>query len=199
MDEDNMRWIVRSMLEFIGEDPNREGLKDTPKRVVNMWKEIFRGYDPKQLPKVTTFRNGKDGVTYDQMIMDEGNFNSFCEHHIIGFLGNYYFAYLPNSNGKLLGLSKVARVVDYFSARLQIQERLAKDILDYLWQELSNGKNNQPYGMALVLKAKHLCKSIRGVKKEGYMTTIELRGAFKDNLETRAEFLRFANGVHNGR
>jgi GTP cyclohydrolase IA len=173
--------IVTRMIEYIGENPNREGLKDTPKRVVKMWKELFRGYDESQKPEITVFNNGEDGIYYDQMITDEGEFYSHCEHHLVIFRGQYYFSYIPDK--KIIGLSKVARIVDYYSAKLQIQERLVKEIVDEIERVA------QPKGIALVMKAEHFCKSMRGVKKKGTMTTTELRGAFKDNASTRAEFL----------
>jgi len=179
-------------LRAIGEDPNREGLKGTPERVVRMWKEIFRGYDKEQLPKVTVFNNGSDGVVYDQMINDDGTFYSQCEHHVIPFSGKYYFAYIPNTKGKILGLSKVARVVDYFSAKLQIQERLTHQIVKHIWNEISVGEYG-PIGMGLVMEGEHLCKTMRGVKKKGKMRTTVLYGAFKNEPETRQEFLDWVN------
>jgi len=195
----NKEEIIKQMLIAIGEDPDREGLKDTPKRVVKMWKEIFRGYDEKQKPKVTTFKNGSDGITYDEMICDTGDFYSHCEHHAVPFFGKYYFAYIPNPKGKLLGLSKVARVVDYYSAKLQIQERLVKDILQHLEKELNCGLkiapelNHNPLGMALVLEAEHLCKTMRGVRKKGKMRSTQLIGVFKTDEKARSEFLNWVN------
>jgi GTP cyclohydrolase I len=180
--------VVRDIFVAIGEDPNREGLQDTPKRVVNMWKEIFRGYDPFLQPKVTTFNNGSDGLTYDQMVTDEGKFYSQCEHHMAPFFGKYYFAYIPHPKGKILGLSKVARVVDYFSAKLQIQERLVQEIVEYLWTALCEDTKYKPIGMALLMNGTHMCKCMRGVKKEGTMKSVELKGAFKDDSKTREEF-----------
>ena len=190
--EDN----VKRILQFIGEDTNREGLADTPKRVAKMYKEIFRGYDDKQLPSVTVFPNGKDGITYDQMIIDSGDFYSQCEHHTAPFFGKYHFAYIPDENGLLLGLSKVARVVDHFSARLQIQERLGKNIVDYLEQSLSIEGVPAPKGLAIVLEGEHLCKSMRGVKKKGIMRTSYLTGSFKENIHTRQEFF---NLIHHNK
>ena len=188
--------LVEEMLRAIGENPNREGLKGTPKRIVKMWYELFRGYDKTLKPKVTVFNNGTDGLTYDQMVVDEGNYYSHCEHHMVPFFGDYWFAYIPNPAGKILGISKVARIVDFCSAKLQIQERLGKEILDELWNALCPDNSPEPLGMAIVMKGKHLCKSMRGVKKEGLMTTIELRGAFREQADTRAEFLKFVNGRH---
>jgi GTP cyclohydrolase I len=150
-----------------------------------MWKEIFRGYDESQKPDLAIFRNGRDGIDYDEMITDSGYFFSQCEHHCVPFFGNYFFAYVPNK--KVLGLSKVARVVDYFSAKLQIQERLVKEIVDYIEKEI------QPKGIALIMKGRHLCKEMRGVKKvDGEMTTTVLRGCFRKEPETRAEFISYS-------
>jgi len=183
---------IKMMLEHIGENPNRDGLIDTPQRVVKMWKEIFRGYDLHQKPNITTFNNGSDGIIYDQMICDEGTFHSHCEHHIVPFFGHYYFSYIPSPKGKLLGLSKVARVVDYYSAKLQVQERLVKEIVECLWDELSKD-DIEPLGMALVMKAEHLCKTMRGVKKKGLMTSSIMKGVFMDKPEVRAEFMNMIN------
>jgi len=180
---------------MIGEDPTREGLVGTPDRVVRMWKEIFRGYNKKEKPKVTIFNNGHDGIVYDEMITDTGNFYSHCEHHSVPFFGTYHFAYIPHSNGKILGLSKVARVVDYFSAKLQIQERLTHEIVNYLWTVLCNKKicKHPPLAMAFRMEGEHLCKTMRGVKKKGTMTTTQLFGSFKDDPLARSEFMKWVN------
>lgn len=182
---------IRRMLEYIGEDPNREGLIGTPDRIVRMWKEIYRGYDPAQKPKITVFDNGKDGITYDNMVIDEGKFVSNCEHHCVWFWGKYYFAYIPNPKGKILGISKIGRIVDYCSARLQIQERLVHDIVKMLKEAL--GEENPPLGIALVMKGHHSCKEFRGAKKEGLMTSSYLDGAFKDDSQVRSEFMSLVN------
>ena len=183
---------IRRMLEYIGEDPNREGLIGTPDRIVRMWKEIFRGYDPAQKPKITIFDNGKDGITYDNMVIDQGDFHSNCEHHCVWFWGKYWFAYIPNPKGKILGISKIGRVVDYCSARLQIQERLVHDIVDMLKDAL--GSEYPPLGIALVMKGHHSCKEFRGAKKKGIMTSSYLEGAFKNDPQVRAEFMNLVNG-----
>lgn len=176
--------VVELMIESIKDNPQREGLLETPNRVAKMWSEMFRGYDINQKPKITIFNNSNDGLNYDQMIHDTGYFYSQCEHHMVPFFGTYHFAYIPNK--KILGLSKVARIVDYFSAKLQVQERLGKEILDELEKEL------KPQAIGLVLKARHLCKEMRGVKKiGGEMITSDLRGKFKTEPETRAEFISF--------
>lgn len=182
---------IRRMLEYIGEDPNREGLIGTPDRIVKMWKEIFRGYDPLQKPKITTFDNGKDGIVYDNMVIDQGDFHSNCEHHCVWFWGKYWFAYIPNPKGKILGISKIGRVVDYCSARLQIQERLVHDIVDMLKDAL--GSEYPPLGIALVMKGHHSCKEFRGAKKKGLMTSSYLDGAFKEDAQVRSEFMSLVN------
>ena len=176
--------IVRSMINAIGDESDRIGLKETPERVVKMWKEVFRGYDLKQKPKLTVFSNNEDGISYSQMIVDNGYFFSYCEHHIVPFFGKYYFAYIPGET--IIGLSKVSRIIDYYSAKLQIQERLVKEIVDELEQTL------KPKGIALVLRGRHLCKEMRGVKKfGGEMITSDLRGAFRKQESTRMEFMHF--------
>ena len=181
--------LIREMLHAIGEDPDREGLIETPARVVKMWKEIYRGYDPEQRPKASIFSNGKDGIEYDQMIMDEGFFNSHCEHHMVPFFGKYYFAYIPSSKGGIIGLSKVARLIDYHSAKLQIQERLVQDIVNDLWKILSTDFE-APLGMALVMEGEHLCKTMRGVKKQGLMRTVCMKGVFLTNPSAKEEFIQ---------
>lgn len=174
---------LRTLIRFIGEDPDREGLQGTPDRIIRMWQEIFRGYDPKQKPKITTFAN-EDGMT--DIVFDSGDYYSMCEHHILPFFGKYYFAYIPAPDGRILGISKVARVVTYCAARLQLQERLAADIVKMLTQAL----DGKVLGMALVMKGKHLCKTMRGVRNDGNMTVAHLEGLFKTDKECRDEFYK---------
>ena len=182
---------IRELLEYIGENPDREGLKGTPERIVRMWKEIYRGYDLTQKPKITVFKNGNDGLVYDNMVIDSGSFNSKCEHHARTFWGKYWFAYIPNPNGKILGISKIGRVVDYCSAKLQIQERLVHDIVQMIKETLND--ENPPLWIALVMKAHHGCKEFRGVKKKGVMTSSFLDGAFRNDSQIRAEFMQLVN------
>lgn len=182
---------ITRILEYIGEDPTREGLVGTPDRIIRMWGEIFRGYDKEQKPKITTFDNGKDGITYDNMVVDEGDFYSMCEHHMMPFFGKYWFAYIPNPKGRILGISKIGRVVDYCAARMQIQERLVHNIVDMLAKALGN--ENPPLGMALVMRGEHLCKTMRGVKKKGKMMSSYLVGAFKEDAQVRNEFMQLVN------
>ncbi len=181
--------LVRQQLIYIGETPDREGLIDTPRRVVKMWNELFVGYDKSKKPNVTVFRNGADGLVYDQMIIDEGNYYSFCEHHIVPFFGQYWFGYIPDPHGNIIGLSKVARIVDYHSSKLQIQERLVNDVIEDIYAELCKGGVNRPIGMGMVMIGEHLCKTMRGAKKKGKMTTIKLKHAFLDNPVVKSEFL----------
>lgn len=182
---------IRHFLELIGEDPDRAGLVGTPDRIRRMCKELFRGYDLTQKPKITVFDNGNDGIVYDSMVVDSGEFNSMCEHHAMPFWGKYWFAYIPNPEGKILGLSKIGRVVDYCAARLQIQERLVHDVVAMLTEAL--GTEYPPQGVALVMKAHHGCKEFRGVKKKGIMTSSYLGGLFKTDDALRAEFMRFVS------
>jgi len=181
---------IRQLLSFIGEKPDREGLKDTPRRVQNMYKELFKGYNPKLKPKITVFNNNTDGMKYDEMIIDSGKFYSHCEHHMIPFYGKYYFAYIPDK--KIIGLSKVARVVNYYSSKLQVQERLVKEVLDEIESKI------HPLGIAMVMKGRHLCKEMRGVKNEGEMICSDMRGVFRTKPEARSEFLSIVNGGKNG-
>lgn len=174
---------IRRMIEYIGEDPTRQGLLGTPDRIVRMWKEIFRGYDPTKKPKITTFPND-DKIS--DIVFDSGDYYSMCEHHILPFFGKYYFAYIPNPNGRILGISKVARVVGYCAARLQLQERLAHDVVNMLSEAL----NNDALGFAIAMKGTHLCKSMRGVRNAGKMNVAHFTGVFNFNPELRREFYK---------
>lgn len=185
--EQQAKQHIRELFEFIGENPNREGLQDTPDRMVRMFREIFRGYDPNAKPKITTFQNGRDGIIYNELVFDKGDFYSLCEHHARTFFGEYYFAYIPNPNGKILGISKIGRVVDYCSSKLQIQERLVRDVVDMLTETL--GTEYPPLGMAMIMKGRHMCKESRGARKKGEMTSSYLTGAFKTDPALRAEFI----------
>lgn len=177
---------ITALLSLIGDNPERAGLQGTPDRIARMFTEIFRGYDAEQKPRITTFENGKDGIVYDNMVIDEGDFYSMCEHHMMPFFGRYWFAYIPNPKGRILGISKIGRVVDYCAAKLQIQERLVHEIVDMLWQALGN--DNPPLGMALIMEGEHLCKSMRGAKKKGKMKSSYLTGIFKTDAQLRNEF-----------
>jgi len=178
--EDN----IKRIFEYIGENPNREGLLDTPHRIVKMYGEIFRGYKLEAAPIITVFNND---MHTDQMVIDSGKYYSMCEHHMMPFFGEYWFAYIPHPNGKILGLSKIGRVVDYCAARLQVQERLVNDVIAMLSKAL--GEENPPLGMALIMRGTHLCKTMRGARKDGTMTASCMTGCFRDDAVCRQEFL----------
>lgn len=171
--------IVREQLEAIGENPERDGLKETPLRVAKLYRESLRGYCVEDKPKITVFPNEEN---YDEMVFDEGYFYSYCEHHMIPFFGKAFIAYIPDK--KIVGISKLSRILDHFAARLQVQERLTKQVAGFLQEEL------EPKGVAVLLHARHLCREMRGVKKfKALMTTTEVSGAFKTNPLTRQEFM----------
>lgn len=170
----NIESAIRQLLIAIGENPDREGLKETPARIARMYREIFRGYDPEQKPKITVFEN-EDG--YNGMVFDSGEFYSMCEHHMLPFFGEYYFAYIPRRDGKILGISKISRVVSYCAARLQLQERLCKDVVTML----SAALNNYCDGMAILMQGRHLCKSMRGARNSGKMSAVYFTGNFRED------------------
>lgn len=174
---------LQTLLSYIGEDPSREGLKGTPDRIIRMWGEIFRGYDPSKKPKITTFENDEHSM---DMVFDSGDYYSMCEHHVLPFFGKYYFAYVPSPDGRILGISKIARVVGYCAARLQLQERLAIDIV----KMLDDALDGKVLGFAIVMKGQHLCKTMRGVRNKGKMTVSHFTGIFKDDSEKRNEFYK---------
>lgn len=179
--EEDLRQALRTIIRAIGEDPDREGLQETPDRIMRMYREIFRGYAPERKPTITTFANT---AHTEEMVFDCGDYYSMCEHHMLPFFGRYYFAYVPSADGRILGISKVARVVGYCAARLQLQERLAREIVEMLAEALSGSA----LGMAIVMRGKHLCKSMRGVKNDGDMVVSYFTGCFNDSPQLRNEF-----------
>lgn len=170
---------VRLILEGIGEDPDREGIKRTPERVARMYREILAGigHEPEEIVTVI------EGAGHDEMIMVRDiPLQSLCEHHLIPFNGRAHVAYIPNRDGRITGLSKIARLVDLLSKRLQVQERLTTEIADALDRAL------QPRGVFVVIEAEHLCMTMRGVKKPGAVTvTSAVRGLFRTDARTRQE------------
>lgn len=180
---EDIKSAIKALLIAIGENPDRDGLKGTPDRIVRMWEEIFRGYDPAQKPKITTFPN-EEGIS--DLVFDTGDYYSMCEHHILPFFGKYYLAYIPNPRGRIIGISKVARVVGYCAARLQIQERLAQDIVNMLSEAL----NDDALGFAIVMRGKHLCKTMRGVRNDGNMSVAHFTGLFEKKPELKREFYK---------
>jgi GTP cyclohydrolase I len=184
IDHDRIRRAVREILAAVGEDPDREGLVDTPDRVARMYAEIFAGLhlDPAvHLQK--TFTQHAD----EMVIVRDIEFSSCCEHHLLPFTGRAHVGYLPD--GKVVGLSKLARVVDAVARRPQVQERLTEQLADLIMNEL------QPRGVGVLVEASHSCMTIRGVRKPESMTiTSALRGLFKTNPATRAEFMSLVSG-----
>jgi len=175
---------VEDILLAVGEDPNRAGLKETPKRVANMYEEMFCGLheDPKQHLKMFDEKSNDEMV-----IVRDIPFSSMCEHHLLPFVGKAHIAYIPSDN-KIIGLSKLARIVDNFAKKPQVQERLTHDIADFLNDNLS------PRGVAVIIEAEHMCMSIRGAKAFGSITqTSALRGIMKNDARARAEVLALLN------
>lgn len=175
---------IRTILSHIGEDPDREGLRDTPKRVLRAYEEMLSGYHQDPAYLMTCFTE----ASYDEMIaVSEITVVSFCEHHLLPFVGEATVAYIPDS--RVIGLSKIARLVDVYAKRLQMQERLTVQVTRALMEHL------KPKGAACYIRCKHLCMCGRGVRKEkGLMTTCSLEGVFKEDSRTRAEFLQLARG-----
>ena len=180
IDQDSIKDAVTRLLQAIGEDPDREGLIRTPERVSRMYAELLDGYrmDPIAMVNGALFE-----VMYDEMVLVRDiEFYSICEHHMLPFFGRAHVAYLPK--GRVLGLSKIPRLVDMFAHRLQVQERMTRQIAEFLDELL------HPAGGAVVVEALHLCTAMRGVKKhDARMTTSAMLGYFRKNIATRQEFL----------
>jgi len=180
IDIESAKQAVHSLLQAVGEEPEREGLRNTPDRVARMYCELLSGYraDPEKIINGALFN-----INYDEMVLVRDiEFYSLCEHHMLPFLGRAHVAYLPA--GKVMGLSKIPRMVDMYARRLQVQERMTRQIADFLQEYL------EPQGVAVVVEAVHLCSMMRGVKKhDARMTTSAMHGAFRANLATRQEFL----------
>lgn len=173
------KMTVSEQLEFIGEDPEREGLLDTPNRVVKSWKELYAGYNKKPEDVLTTFAAG----TYDQMVLlKDIEMYSTCEHHLLPFIGVAHIAYIPNE--RVIGISKLARLLDIYARRLQIQERIGEQVTQALMKHL------QPLGAACVIEARHLCMAARGVEKQrSMMTTSSMKGVFLEDATVRDELM----------
>jgi GTP cyclohydrolase I len=185
IDQPRIRAAVREILLAVGEDPDREGLVETPDRVARMYAELFSGLrqNPRELLSKTFTQK------YDEMVtVKDIRFESMCEHHLLPFLGKAHVAYL--ANGKIVGLSKLARVVEVLARRPQVQERMTEELADLLMHELD------ARGVGVIVEASHTCMTIRGVHKpDSIATTSAMRGAFKTNHETRAEFLGHVYGA----
>ena len=174
MDEERVKKLVRELIIEVGEDPTREGLRETPKRIASMYKEIFAGYDSDSELSVQFSEDS------DVVIARDIQFYSMCEHHMLPFYGTIQIAYVPN--GRVFGISKLVRVVEKFSKRLQIQERITKNIADELYAQGVKG-------VAVVADAEHLCMKMRGVKNDAKVTTSAFRGTFEDQ-KTKEELLK---------
>ncbi|MBU8869436.1 MAG: GTP cyclohydrolase I FolE [Gemmatimonadales bacterium] len=175
-----METLIHEILIKLGEDPQREGLVKTPERVSRVWEEIAAGYqkDPGEMVRGALF----EAEGREMVLVSDIDFYSMCEHHMLPFFGKAYVAYIPN--GKIVGLSKIARVVDAYARRLQVQERMTAQIASCLMDNL------QPLGVAVVLRAQHLCMMMRGIQKQNSVAvTSEMLGCFKKSRKTRAEFL----------
>jgi GTP cyclohydrolase I len=189
IDVERVERAMREILIAVGENPDREGLKKTPARVARVYAELLAGMgtDPRRHLK-TVFHERYDEV----VLLRDIEFHSLCEHHLLPFTGRAHVAYLPN--GKVVGLSKLARLVEEYARRLQVQERLTTQIADALMEELN------PIGAACVIEATHTCMTIRGPKKHGsVMVTSALRGIFKENASSRSEILALMHGGRDGR
>jgi len=177
---------VRKLIELIGDDPSREGLQETPRRVVKSWQELFSGYkdDPQSYAKVFT-------AEYDQVVVVRGiGYFSMCEHHMLPFFGQVNIGYLPNGNHKVLGVSKLARIVNVFSRRLQIQEQMTLQIARAIWDAV------EPKGVAVIADGQHLCMMARGVRQQdATMRTSCMLGVFREQPASRAEVLTLLSGA----
>jgi GTP cyclohydrolase IA len=186
VDTTRVAGAVSELLAAIGEDPGRDGLVDTPVRVAAMYQELFAGLadDPSRHLTVTF------AADHDEMVMVRDiPFASLCEHHLVPFIGRAHVAYIPGEDGRITGLSKLARLVDGFARRLQVQERMTTQIADAIEKVLG------PRGVLVVVEAEHLCMSMRGVKKPGTLTiTSSVRGLFRSDVATRAEAMQFIRG-----
>lgn len=180
MDKKKIEKAIRNILEAIGDNPKRADLRETPRRVADMYEEIFSGIvkDPKKELEVIL------GEKHDEIVLIKDiPLYSVCEHHLLPFIGKAHVAYIPKG-GRVTGLSKMARVVEAFSRRLQVQERLTTQIANTIMEKL------KPLGVLVVIEAEHLCMSMRGIKKPGAVTvTSAVRGVFKQNSKTRSEAL----------
>ncbi len=186
VDSARIERAVYELLEAVGEDPRRDGLAKTPHRVAKMYEELFAGFgeNPADHLEVTF------AADHDEMVMVRDiPFASLCEHHLIPFIGRAHVAYIPGDDGRITGLSKLARLVDGYARRLQVQERMTTEIADAIEQALA------PRGVLVVVDAEHLCMSMRGVKKPGTSTvTSAVRGLFRNDAATRMEAMQFVRG-----
>jgi GTP cyclohydrolase I len=181
MDKQRIEKAFREILLAIGEDPDREGLQETPKRVANMYEEIFSGLTENPEKHLKMFREGQSD---EIVVVRDIPMYSMCEHHFLPFVGKAHIAYIPNDEGLVIGLSKLARIVNSYARRPQLQERLTAQIADFIQKEMN------PKGVAVVVEAEHLCMTMRGIKAAGSQTqTSALRGIMRKDARTRAEVM----------
>ena len=186
MDTEKIQEAVLTIIKAIGDDPNRQGLVDTPQRLAEMYGELLSGVNMDAREVLAT---GFSAGHHEMVIVRDIPFYSMCEHHFLPFYGTVDIGYIPNANGWVVGVSKLARVVDIFSRRLQLQERMTKQIADVIVESL------RPDGVAVVIQAEHLCMTMRGIKKPGSnIVTSANRGIFRQKPATRAEFLSLVQG-----
>ena len=186
MDRERIERAVRELLEAVGEDPQREGLQEPPARVARMYQEIFSGLgaDPREHLKIFH----EESRHNELVLVKDIPLYSVCEHHLLPFIGKAHIAYIPQG-GRIIGLSKFARIVDCFARRPQVQERLTGQIADFLYEEL------QPLGVAVFIEAEHLCMTMRGARAAGAKTqTSALRGCMRSDAKTRAEVMSLLGG-----
>ena len=179
MDKKRIEAAVREILIAVGEDPDREGLVETPSRVARMYEEIFSGLEDDPRRHLKIFNDGSE----EMVIVRDIPLYSMCEHHLLPFIGRAHIAYIPK-NGKIIGLSKLARIVDCYAKRPQLQEKLTAQVADFLQNELD------PMGVAVIIEAEHLCMTMRGARASGAQTrTSALRGIMRSDEKTRSEVM----------
>ncbi|TRZ94062.1 MAG: GTP cyclohydrolase I FolE [Dehalococcoidia bacterium] len=186
VDQAKIEAVALSLIEAIGDDPRREGLEGTPRRIADMYAELFSGLDMDAKAELTV---GFEVGHHEMVILRDIPFYSMCEHHLLPFYGVAHVGYIPNKEGRVVGLSKLARVVDIFAKRPQLQERMTTQIADTIVEAL------QPDGVAVVIQAEHLCMTMRGIKKPGSnVITSATRGIVRSRAATRAEFMALVQG-----
>jgi len=186
VDQAKIEAAALSLIEAIGDDPRREGLEGTPRRIADMYAELFSGLGMDAKAELTV---GFEVGRHEMVILRDIPFYSMCEHHLLPFYGVAHVGYIPNKEGRVVGLSKLARVIDIFAKRPQLQERMTTQIADTIVEAL------QPDGVAVVIQAEHLCMTMRGIKKPGSnVITSATRGIFRSRAATRAEFMALVQG-----
>jgi len=186
VDLSKIETAVLAIIEAIGDDPRREGLQGTPQRIAEMYAEVFSGLDMDAKAELTV---GFEVGHREMVILKDIPFHSMCEHHLLPFYGVAHVGYIPNKEGRVVGVSKLARVVEIFAKRPQLQERMTSQIADAILEAV------QPDGVAVIIQAEHLCMTMRGIKKPGSnVLTSATRGLFRTRAATRAEFLSLVQG-----